>query len=1102
MIPTFQTTATPFWKLLLIFESIILSPSPLQQNQGSYSMILKQRITLFRTGNIRKLYDESRPTPNSPTPPLTPPVFNDLKYNKRAQQCADQDNLHTTFARISSITPTATLTPHYLNILKKLYPPPIQFQPPVGNTNPHNTRNKQASDITPPEISQTSIIKTLRRLKRGTAPGPFATSTDLLKDYALHTTTHDTQTTYPYLDAFSKLVHLIAQNKVPTTVKPYISAQYVVALHKDANNLDKLRPIGIGTSLRRITAACLMTQYGTTIAETLLPHGQLGIAISGGLDFICHSTQAQLETFMPNPGNSSRALISLDIENMFNAISRSACRHQLLQNTKLQPLLPFFDLLYANPNTCWHKSPINHFDHFPQWEGFAQGCPLSGAFADIVLAMVLQPLNEQLQTRIRKRKETQPPPVTLSYHDDTSIVLPYEDIPWFLTTFQMLGNPLGIRLNLTKTLILTSLTDESPIQYLSPPQQQSLIQAIQMLGPKAEQRQGIRLLGQPIGSQSFANNFINEKIFQLQETINTKLFHRIHDFQTQLAILKNCIIPSVQHLLATHVYHSFTNNMSPDLHQWHSSTTLQLRIIIQDTIASITKCDILPLHTIPIIHLPALLGGLGIRDPIATAIPAALTTFTRSLRYASHGIPCTGTPVPVPNIHKHCLQYTTHNSILSHYGPELLSKLPQQTNSWKTMENFIRNAPLQGIQKHLYHQHQQDIKTNLASHLHPDISGVLPSLLSPLTSIPLLSLSRRIVTNRIPNPYFRLLLQRKLRLPILPSMLHYTPCTCRAHTPLDPYGDHLFSCTNASKTPIHNLLRNTCYHILSKIAPMAKLVTTPTDIQLEPPNIAPLCPTLRPADIGIQLTPDQRNSADTTPPLLALDVTFTHIPLLTNQSAHATSSDRPVSKNPTHKVHDDSARQKFNVPHAYALHAHNIILLPFTIDHLGGLGPFATTFLFGNLHNAIIPAAGPLPTWTPQSFPKNPDAYLLYRRTIENCPSNLLSLASHNWNLGAQVTRPFGSTYHTATPTSWALQTLGLNMVKALAHHCHNTIEKLTHYAETQRPLYKNSQISLPTAVSPTFTFLRVTDTCYFPQESPTPPRDTIAADTTSLPLQ
>jgi hypothetical protein len=331
-----------------------------------------------------------------------PPTFNDLRYNRYAQQCADLDNLHTAYSRITSITPTVTLTPHFLLILKKLYPPAIHFLPPSGSINPHNTRYKARvhTNRPAPEITPTLVLKTVRHLKCGTASGPFATSIDVFKDYALFTSTKATQVHHPYLKTFTALLSLIAQNNIPPAVKPFIATQYVVALHKDPSNLDKIRPIGIGTTLRRITAATLMTKYGSTFSETLAPHGQLGIAISGGLDFICHSTQAQLQTFMPSPNQSSRALVMLDIENMFNAISRQACRYQLTNHPILQELVPFFDLLYANPNTCWHKSPLSHFDNLPQCEGFAQGCPLSGAFADLVLDMVLKPINEKLHEQL------------------------------------------------------------------------------------------------------------------------------------------------------------------------------------------------------------------------------------------------------------------------------------------------------------------------------------------------------------------------------------------------------------------------------------------------------------------------------------------------------------------------------------------------------------------------------------------------------------------------------------------------------------------------------------------------------------------------------
>jgi hypothetical protein len=991
--------------------------------------------------------------------------------------------------------PTASLTPHYLDILKQLYPPPIQYTT-KNTTHCHNTRQRTTSNDILPELSKGTIIKTLRRLKRGTASGPFSTSIDVFKDYALYTTTRETTTTYPYLDAFCSLITLIAQNKIPSAVKPYLAAQYVVALHKDPQNLNKLRPIGIGTALRRITAASLMTQLGTTIAETLLPHGQLGIAISGGLDFICHSTQAQLETFMLTPQTSSRALVCLDIENMFNAISRQACRQQLSLNPHLQPLLPFFDLLYSNPNTCWHKSPLTHFDNFLQWEGFAQGCPLSGAFADIVLATILQPLNQQLQERLQQRNEPFPPPTTLSYHDDTSAVLPYEDIPWFLDTFQTLGNPIGIRLNLQKTTILTSLSAESPLPYLQQHQQQSLTQAFTMLGPQAEHRHGIRLLGQPIGSSTFTSQFIDHKLAELQNTVTNKLFHRISDHQTQLALVKHCVLPSIQHLLATHVYHHFVSDMPTTLHDWNSTATLQIRLLIHNIFTNITKQTDIPLHATPIIHLPALLGGIGIRDPIATAIPAALTTFTRTLRYCKLGIPCTARPIPVSPIHQYCLSSSTHKTILTHYSSSLLPALP--LSKQPSFDEFLETYPLRGLQQHLYHQHQQTIRTTFTIHSTPDIAAILPSLLSPLTSIPMLSLSRRIATNRINNTHFRLLLQRKLRLPVLPPHLHYTPCTCRAHTPLDPFGDHFFSCTGASKTPIHNLIRNTCFHILSKLAPMANLSTTTTDVQLEPPNLTPTFPTLRPADIGIQLHSTTTSSIiDDTAPYLALDVTFTHTPPL----ATPLSSDQPVPTHSTFKVHDDSAKQKFNVPHAYALHAHNIILLPITIDHLGGLGPFATSFFFGTHTTATITASAPFPNWSPQSFPNNPDAYFLYQRTLSHCPKNILSRATQNWQAGIQTSRPFGSTYHTATPSQWAIQTLGLNLIKGLAHHCQNAIQKLIHHEQSRRPIYK--QLAQTSSPYPTHALLRVSDPCHFPPETTiTTPLSTGTSETDQAYLQ
>jgi hypothetical protein len=322
---------------------------------------------------------------------------------------------------------------------------------------------------------------------------------------------------------------------------------------------------------------------------------------------------------------------------------------------------------------------------------------LSGAFADIVLTNVLQSINQQLHTRVTERSPTEFPPSTLSYHDDTSIVLPYLDIDWFLDTFQQLGNPLGIRLNLSKTQLLTSTTTQPP--RLSTHDHHNLHNVLLRLGPHIEYHDGLQLLGQPVGSASYATTFLHEQVTQLRHHITTKLLHRIHDLQTQFAILKHCAVPSIVHLLATHLYHHFDPAMDTHTFHWNSDLTLDIRLAIHHTIATITQQKSLPFHTTPIIHLPATLGGLGIRDPIAATIPSYITSTTRSLRYATHGIHIHNNTHTLPPIHAHVLMLDRHHNILTHYSTHFLPILPSIKNTTPTtLSQFIADTPLPGLQ--------------------------------------------------------------------------------------------------------------------------------------------------------------------------------------------------------------------------------------------------------------------------------------------------------------------------------------------------------------------------------------------------------------------
>jgi hypothetical protein len=150
----------------------------------------------------------------------------------------------------------------------------------------------------------------------------------------------------------------------------------------------------------------------------------------------------------------------------------------------------------------------------------------------------------------------------------------------------------------------------------------------------------------------------------------------------------------------------------------------------------------LPHYAIPLLHLPASLGGIGIRDPISATIPAYITTITRTLRYAKHGITRTnGHTLQLPTLHQHALQHAQYEQILEHYAPTFLPIINHKDKTNYTLPDFIQNASLHGMQRYFYHTYQQSVKQNFHLHSPPDIHPYLPSLLSPLTSIPLASMS-------------------------------------------------------------------------------------------------------------------------------------------------------------------------------------------------------------------------------------------------------------------------------------------------------------------------------------------------------------------------
>ena len=163
---------------------------------------------------------------------------------------------------------------------------------------------------------------------------------------------------------------------------------------------------------------------------------------------------------------------------------------------------------------------------------------------------------------------------------------------------------------------------------------------------------------------------------------------------------------------------------------------------------------------------------------------------------------------------------------------------------------------------------------------------------------------------------------------------------------------------------------------------------------------------------------------------------------------------------------------KICVPYAKAFLIHGVTVLPFTVDHLGGLGSFASSFLFGSSATATIQPAEKAPLWTLQDFRFDQVAFSLYQQIDKIAPKALFPRADKTWRAATNSAR-YGSSYHTQFPSQWALQALALNISVGLAEHLITSASaNLTPNKLRKRKTHRDAQRGTPPYPSPPIQFL------------------------------
>jgi len=192
----------------------------------------------------------------------------------------------------------------------------------------------------------------------------------------------------------------------------------------------------------------------------------------------------------------------------------------------------------------------------------------------------------------------------MTYVDDVNCLLPLEDVKEFTEKFSSIGTKLGANPNTSKTQILTSTHGKCVVDQLLA----SSILGIKRIGASLQrtitnysakasrQREdGLRILGVPIGSQIFCQDFIANQVKKMEYDLEN-ILEGLEDLQNQLQLFKTCTSHKMTHLFAADVlYH---NKLPQNWHLWDSPTTNSITHIYSNFIAKLSNRSLIPTHAL------------------------------------------------------------------------------------------------------------------------------------------------------------------------------------------------------------------------------------------------------------------------------------------------------------------------------------------------------------------------------------------------------------------------------------------------------------------------------------------------------------------------
>ena len=1048
-----DTSPAPFWWLLFNLEMLLFAPTKKDNRDGdSIRQCIQRRMTMLRKGNIDTLYKEAM-TVSSWSDPSSRPNRPD---NRAAQEACDNDSYRVGKQRVCNHAAIAPINnSNFSTSIQPLFPEhrtELQYDEPL----PTVQKYEMPGDI----------IQSIKRLSRTTANGVHCDSIDSFIDLVNINNTDVN-------NDIRQLFNLIFKGHVPPIVQEYLGDTYLFCLFKDPEDPSKVRPITVPLAIRRILANHVSVVYRARAAQKLLPFN-FAVGINGGMDFLIKAMQLSVEKHIIEPQSRlelpSRAAVFVDLKNMYPNISRIELVNII--QAEFPELLQLYRLLYDDPSKAHYRWEDGSWRTLDMNEGVGQGCPLSTLFATLVLNNVLLPLQQELNERAASRVADNDTgddgygSVThiMALIDDTTAVVPLVDLDYFFSRLPQLARPRGGLISTSKTRIMTSCNGRSILPDLLVADRVLHDQVKATLetfsanadGTFEEVVTGFRLLGAPVGSTDFANEFFTQQVDRVIEEAH-KLHQHVPDLHTRLKLFVQCTIQKLPHLLGNAIMHNLPDNYDgAHWEEWYGPLTQMIDIQIKSFLAKITGRDDVPDLALFLSQIPLAKGGLGIISPSCRAAPDFVITMAQAMRYASNGFSFSK-DLESTNLHPSItdlflLESNPHSLYLKRFYkllPHIASiatgpKCPPEERVNHFLTKISPNSARGRIKHHCASGQLQSLYQHVLEtcpeHLH-HLSG----LLQVQTSLPIIGMNRIVPSHRLKNWIFTYTILRKLRLPIF-DITNLPTCWCKqVH---DSYGDHCFSCTENTKTCPHHFIKDSWAEALQPVLASAGHIQHTSKLETEKSHLMEHDMESKPLDLSFMPDPDPSSSSHISCPFTNVggDVTiaspvcpsqshFHSVDVIESVAAKAEAHLQVVERKKymrANKTGDDGVTIMGDVCMGDLVNGNNV-MMAFAISPHGEFGPILLNFLFHYMPRVPM-----------KPFKANrPYAQIMHdRSTTTPCPLGVITTACVNWKRNKD--RLFYGHSHTMpTPKEFTLGKMGLGMVKGFAMHLRNCTKKV-----------------------------------------------------------